>query len=90
MKIAKLKSLKSQSEPITVQSVIRLVELENRQNFIEMIQSIEGESFLKRWLTQLKGNVIIVQKWNPTLNIKIVMFLGIWEKFKKVDRHIDK
>jgi len=62
MKIAKLKSLKSQSEPITVQSVIRLVELENRQNFIEMIQSIEGESFLKRWLTQLKGNVIIVQK----------------------------
>jgi len=62
MQIAKLVSGDSQSGPITVQSVIRLAELENAENFVQLIKSPAGERFLKKWLAQLQKDAIRKRK----------------------------
>ena len=56
--IAKLVSANSQSEPITVQSIVRLAALENAENFVRVIKSPNGEKFLERWIKQLKADVV--------------------------------
>jgi len=58
MEIAKLVSANSQSEPITVQSVVRLAVLENAENFVRVIKSPSGEKFLERWIKQLKADAV--------------------------------
>jgi hypothetical protein len=56
--IAKLVSGSSQSEPVTVQSIVRLAELENAENFVRLIKSPEGKKFLQRWIDQLSKDAI--------------------------------
>ena len=52
-------SLDPQSEPITVQSIIRLQQIENIQNFIEVIQDEEQrDEFLEKWVSQLEEDAI--------------------------------
>ena len=58
MEIAKLVSANSQSEPITVQSIVRLAVLENAENFVRVIKSPSGEKFLERWIKQLKADAV--------------------------------
>ncbi len=48
----------SETGPITVQSVVRPTILENPQNFVSLIKSSEGETFLDRWLVQLNKDAI--------------------------------
>jgi hypothetical protein len=62
MKIAKLVSENSKSGALTFQSVIRLAIYENAENFVKLIRSPEGESFLNRWLNQLKSDAIRKRK----------------------------
>ena len=62
MKIAKLVSDNSKSGALTFQSVIRSAIYENAENFVKLIRSPEGESFLNRWLNQLKSNAIRKRK----------------------------
>jgi hypothetical protein len=62
MKIAKLVSENSKSGALTFQSVIRLAIYENAENFVKLIKSPEGESFLNRWLNQLKSDAIRKRK----------------------------
>ena len=58
MKIAALVSADLETGPITVQSVVRPTILENPQNFVSLIKSSEGETFLDRWLVQLNKDAI--------------------------------
>ena len=60
--IAKLVSVNSKSEPITVQSVVRLAVLENAEKFVSLIKSPEGEKFLDRWIKQLKADAVRQRK----------------------------
>ncbi len=62
MEIAKLVSMHSKSEPITVQSITRLAELENVEKLVELIKSPKGNGFLKRWAAYLKENAIRKRK----------------------------
>lgn len=62
MEIAKLVSGHSKSEPITVQSITRLAELENVEKLVELIKSPKGNGFLKRWVAYLKENAIRKRK----------------------------
>ncbi len=62
MEIAKLVSKRSKSEPITVQSITRLAELENVEKLVELIKSAKGNGFLKRWVAYLKENAIRKRK----------------------------
>ena len=47
-----------QGVAITVQSIVRLVVLENAEKFVSMIKSPKGEKFLERWIKQLKADAI--------------------------------
>ncbi|MBM3301003.1 MAG: transposase [Deltaproteobacteria bacterium] len=60
--IARRVSVSSQSEPITVQSIVRLAELENAENFVRLIKGPQGEEFLRRWIEQLKAEAIRPRK----------------------------
>ncbi len=51
-----------QSGPITVQSIVRLVVLENVENSVRLIKSSKGEKFLSRWIKQLKADAIRYRK----------------------------
>jgi len=62
MKIAKLVSENSKSGALTFQSIIRLAVNENVENFVNLIKSPDGESFLNRWLNQLKTDAIRERK----------------------------
>ena len=57
-KIAELAAGNSKSEPLTVQSIVRLAELENAERFVSVIKSAEGEKFLKRWIEGLRKDSI--------------------------------
>lgn len=60
--IAKLVSGNLKSEPITVQSIVRLAVLENAENFVSLIKSSKGDRFLKKWIKQLKRDAIRSRK----------------------------
>ena len=48
-----------QTDPITVQSIIRVQQIENIQNFIEVIQDEEQrDEFLQKWVSQLEEDAI--------------------------------
>lgn len=52
-------SIDPQSEPITVQSIIRVQQIKNIQNFIEVIQDEEQrDEFLQKWVSQLEEDAI--------------------------------
>ena len=57
-KIAELAAGNSKSGPVTVQSIVRLAELENAERFVSVIKSAEGEEFLNRWIEGLKKDSI--------------------------------
>jgi len=57
-KIAELAAGNSKSGPLTVQSIVRLAELENTERFVSMIKSAEGEKLLHRWIEGLKKDAI--------------------------------
>ena len=49
----------SPSEPVTVQSIIRLAQLENVENFIQIVEDTEQWiPFRDRWLTVLKKHAL--------------------------------
>lgn len=68
IKIAKLVSENSKSGALTFQSIVRLSIYENAENFVKLIKSPEGESFLNRWLNQLKSDSIRKRKIKSEIN----------------------
>lgn len=59
LEIVRRTSLNSQTEPVTVQSIQRLAQLENIQNLIKIIRDNDRrDEFLKHWVNQLEDDAI--------------------------------
>lgn len=58
LEVAKIALKKSQSAPVTVQSIVRLAMVENAERFVKLVgDTTKGKSFLERWIGQLKEDV---------------------------------
>ena len=82
--IAKLVSKNLQSEPITVQSIVRLAEIENVENLAKLIKSPKGDAFLKKWIKHLKDNALIKRKVKSEVIYLDQKVDGINEELKDV------
>jgi hypothetical protein len=78
-KIAELAAGNSKSGPVTVQSIVRLAELENAERFVSVIKSAEGEEFLNRWIEGLKKDSI-----RRRVKKSVVAYLDLGTKGEKV------